>query len=257
MALAEATSRPEPEDWRRLGPGSWRRLCVAVILVAIILAAVLIATALLPQIDVRLARAFYGGAEKGFALRSQSALILLRELGYYLPIVVLVLTGLVFLLGKRKPRAGAILSGRRFAFLALSFALGPGLMVNGVLKEASHRPRPAQLVEFGGMSPFRAWYRLDGACEHNCSFASGEVAGATWLFAPASLLPPPWRALAIGLSSGVTVAVAALRMAFGGHFISDAAAAVLVTLTSIFAVGWVVLRRDGPRTSFDASRPRS
>ena len=206
--------------------------------------AILLATALWPDLDLALARGFYAGAGQGFALRSQTTLILLRELGYYLPIVVLALTGVAFLVGRRKAHPVAIMTGRRFLFLALSFALGPGLLVNGVLKEISHRPRPAQIIEFGGSSAFKPWYAVDGACEHNCSFASGEVAGATWLLAPASLLPPPWRALALSLTTVVTVAVAVLRMAFGGHFASDAAAAVLVTLASIFAVGWAVLRRN-------------
>jgi lipid A 4'-phosphatase len=229
---------------------------VAAFLAALILAAFMLATAVFPGLDVALARGFYAGASKGFALRSETTLILLRELGYYLPIIVLALSGLAFLLEKRKPRPGGILTGRRFLFLALSLALGPGLAVNGVLKEVSHRPRPAQIVEFGGASAFRPWYAVDGACAHNCSFASGEVAGATWLLAPASLLPPPWRAPALALASLVTVAVAALRMAFGGHFASDAAAAVLVTLASIFAVGWAVLRRNGEAARFDAEGRR-
>ncbi len=223
----------------------------------LVAAAVLLATALFPALDIELARVFDAGAGQGFALRSQTAFIVLRELGYYLPLVVLALTGVAFLAARQKPRPGAILTGRRFIFLVLSFALGPGLLVNGVLKEISHRPRPSQVVEFGGTSAFRPWYAVDGVCEHNCSFASGEVAGAAWLFAPASLLPPPWRALALSLASVVTVAVAVLRMAFGGHFASDAAAAVLVTLVSIFAVGWAVLRRDGEPARFDAARPRS
>jgi lipid A 4'-phosphatase len=255
--LAEARSRSNPEGWRRLAPRSWGKLKVAAFLAVFVLAAVMLATALFPELDVALAGRFYEGAGNGFALRSQTTLILLRELGYYLPIVVLALTGVAFLLGKRKPRRGGVLTGRRFLFLALSFALGPGLVVNGVLKEISHRPRPAQIVEFGGTSAFRPWYAVDGACAHNCSFASGEVAGATWLLAPASLLPPPWRAPALALASLVIVAVAALRMAFGGHFASDAAAAVLVTLASIFAVGWAVLRRGGEATPFDAEGRRS
>ena len=177
--MAEARSRPNPEGWRKLAPPGWGKLKAAAFLAVFILAAVMLATALFPELDVALARRFYEGAGKGFALRSQTTLILLRELGYYLPIAVLALTGLAFLLGKRKPRPGGVLTGRRFLFLALSFALGPGLVVNGVLKEVSHRPRPAQIVEFGGTSAFKPWYAVDGACAHNCSFASGEVAGAT------------------------------------------------------------------------------
>lgn len=243
--MAGAEKRPDKEASHKLAFASQGVPSIAGVSVVLVLCAVLVATALWPEIDIALARVFYEGAGRGFALRSQGTLILLRELGYYLPIVVLALTGLAFLLRTRKPRSGSALTRRRILFLALSFALGPGLLVNGVLKETSHRPRPAQIVEFGGTSTFRPWYVTDGACEHNCSFASGEVAGATWLLAPASLLPPPWRTLALALAGAVTIAVAMLRMAFGGHFASDAAAAILVTLVSIFIVGWAVLRKRG------------
>ncbi|MBV8427223.1 MAG: phosphatase PAP2 family protein [Hyphomicrobiales bacterium] len=241
--MAEAEKRPDKEASHKFA-FLWRgEPWFAGVLLALLLCAVLVATAFWPELDIALARPFYEGAGKGFALRSQATLVLLRELGYYLPIAVLAFTGLAFLLSRRKLRSGGALTGRRFVFLALSFALGPGLLVNGVLKEISHRPRPVQIVEFGGPSPFRPWYVTNGACEHNCSFASGEVAGAAWLVAPASLLPAPWRALALALASAVTIAVAMLRMAFGGHFASDAAAAVLVTLATILVVGHVMLRK--------------
>ncbi|MBV9568184.1 MAG: phosphatase PAP2 family protein [Hyphomicrobiales bacterium] len=227
------------------------------VLALLVLAGIMVLTALFPRLDLALAGLFYDGAGKGFAMRSRATLILLRELGYYLPILVLVLATLVLLPRMRKPRPGPSQTWRRILFLALSFALGPGLLVNGVLKEMSHRPRPSQILEFGGTSEFRPWYVADGACEHNCSFASGEVAGATWLLAPASLLPAPWRVVGLASAGVVTVAVAALRMGFGGHFASDAAAAILVTLAMILAVGWALLRRDSDAARFDASAARS
>jgi membrane-associated phospholipid phosphatase len=204
--------------------------------------------ALWPELDLAIARRFYEAEGESFALRFDEALIVLRGLGYYLPITVLMGASLVFALGMRKSRLGAERGGRRILFLALSFALGPGLLVNGVLKEVSHRPRPTQVVEFGGASAFRPWYAVDGACRHNCSFASGEVAGATWLLAPASLAPPPWRALAVAVSGVFAVAVAVLRMAFGAHFASDVVAAALVTLVCVAAAGWFVMRRVGNAT---------
>ncbi|MFI5014926.1 MAG: phosphatase PAP2 family protein [Hyphomicrobiales bacterium] len=198
-----------------------------------------------PELDLMVARRFHEMQGGSFGARFDRSLILVRDLGYYLPVALVATAILGWMIGLRRPRLAAMFSGRRVLFLVLSFALGPGLVVNGVLKEVSHRPRPAQLVEFGGASAFRPWYAFDGACERNCSFASGEAAGATWLFAPASLAPPPWRSVAIAGTTIIAVAVAVLRMAFGGHFASDVIGGALVTLLCLLATGWVLRRRGG------------
>ena len=190
-----------------------------------------------PGLDLAIARGFYELEGGSFAARFERPLILLRVVGYYLPMAVLALAVILWPAGRARKNRVAILTGRRVLFLAASFAIGPGLLVNGVLKEVSHRPRPTQVVEFGGTNAFKPWYEFDGGCRRNCSFVSGETAGATWLIAPASLLPPPWRVGAMMGAVIVTVAVALLRLAFGGHFASDAVGAMLVTLASILAVG--------------------
>jgi membrane-associated PAP2 superfamily phosphatase len=237
-----AKQHRHPKGEQGFDPSGRGRLPAAILAAMLVLCALMALTAAWPKLDLALALGFYAGEGKGFALRFDKTLILLRNIGYYLPIAVLLVAFLAWAAGKRMPRPGVKVTGRSILFLALSFALGPGLAVNGVLKEISHRPRPTQVVEFGGKSPFRPWYSIDGACEHNCSFASGEVAGASWLLAPAALAPPPWRAVAITASSVFTIAVAVLRMAFGGHFASDVVAAVLLTYASIFAVGFMILR---------------
>lgn len=119
--------------------------------------------------------------------------------------------------------------GRAILFLLASLALGPGLLVNGVLKENSHRPRPEQTVEFGGRWQFRPFEKFDGECRRNCSFVSGEVATSAWTLAPALLAPPPFRVLAVGAALGFTAATAALRLSFGGHYLSDVLLAALFT----------------------------
>ena len=213
------------------------------ILVAMLaLAAMLLACALWPQIDLGLAHRIHEAQGGGFGARREGSLIFLRDIGIRLPIGVFAMACLIWLIGLLRREERQTLSNRHMLFLAASFALGPGLLVNGVLKDLSHRPRPAQLVEFGGQDAFRPWYAFDGACKSNCSFASGEVAGAAWLLAPASLAPPPWRGIAIAAAGAVTIAVAGLRMAFGGHFLSDVIAAILVTLASIFVVHFLVRR---------------
>jgi membrane-associated phospholipid phosphatase len=220
------------------------RLASAALLTLVILTAAMAMFAAYPQLDLELARRFYLFEDASFGARFHRGLRLGRDLGYYLPMAVLALAVLGWLLGKLGVRLRWAPGGRAVLFLALSFALGPGLFVNGILKEVSHRPRPVQVADFGGAYAFRPWYAVDGACGHNCSFVSGETAGATWLVAPALLVPPPWQAVAVSAAALFTAAVALLRLAFGGHFASDAIGAALVTLATIFALACLMRPKD-------------
>jgi membrane-associated phospholipid phosphatase len=112
-------------------------------------------------------------------------------------------------------------SGAALAFLIASLVIGSGLIVNLGLKDHSHRPRPVHVTEFGGDEAFRPWYRFDGACKRNCSFASGEAASGFWTLAPALLVPPPLRAVAVAGAILYGVVTSALRVLVGGHFLSD------------------------------------
>ncbi len=127
-------------------------------------------------------------------------------------------------------------SGRATLYLLLSLTLGPGLLVNVVLKEHSHRPRPIQTQDLGGQWEFRPWYRFDGQCQRNCSFVSGEAASAFWTLAPALLTPAPIRALSIAAALTFGVATSALRMAFGGHYLSDTLWAGLFTILIVLGL---------------------
>jgi membrane-associated phospholipid phosphatase len=121
-------------------------------------------------------------------------------------------------------------SGRAVIFLIATLAIGPGLIVNLGLKDHWRRPRPYQTQEFSGPSPFKPWYETNGACIRNCSFVSGEAATGFWMVAPASVLPPPWRAPAIVAAFAFGVGASLLRMAFGGHYPSDVLLGGLITL---------------------------
>ena len=130
-------------------------------------------------------------------------------------------------------------------FLALSLGLGPGLLVNGILKNHSHRPRPYQVDLFGGDEAFRPFYRFDGACRRNCSFVSGEGSAATWTVAPALLVPLPWRPIAVSAALLFSFLTSLLRIAFGGHFLSDTVFAALITWLVILGC-WRLVRRLYP-----------
>ena len=111
-------------------------------------------------------------------------------------------------------------------FPVLLFALGPGLLVNGVLEAHWGRARPAQVEAFGGDAAFSLPFEIAEGCADNCSFVSGEGSAAAAVAAALiglfwGRLGPVGRALA-ALATAVWLAGAAyIRMAPGRHFLSD------------------------------------
>ena len=199
--------------------------------------------ALWPELDL-MGSAFFHGPD-GFA-NDQPLLKGLRAGLYYLPIAVMGAFALAWLgawVGLPIP-AALRPRGRCVVFLALGLALGPGLLVNVVLKDNWGRPRPVQVAQFGGPLEFRPWYKTDGACVKNCSFVSGETAGAFWLVAPASLAPPGLRLPAVALALGVGLTTGLLRVAFGGHFPSDVIFAGLFTLLLVALLRMILIKAD-------------
>jgi len=189
--------------------------------------------ALAPELDLASARVFMNeGAYIGVTPAGE----ILRTVGYQLPFWILGLAVVAWALGRLGLFRSGAPSGRAVFFLVLTLAIGPGLLVNVALKDHSHRPRPVQTAELGGKWPFRPWYRFDGQCERNCSFVSGEASSAFWTLAPALLAPPPVRPLAVGAALVFGTGVAALRMAFGGHYLSDSLISGLLTIILVLVV---------------------
>lgn len=203
------------------------RRMLAVLLAA--LAAVGLVFGLLPSLDLS-ASAPFASEEGGFPLRTVPALTFLREIGMQVPYLVLTAYVLSLLLPIVFPAIRPFADARRIIAAILVFALGPGLVANVILKEFWDRPRPVQVVEFGGNWTFRPWYDPSGECHRNCSFVSGEGASATALVAAALALPPPFRTPAVVAASVFAIGVSGLRLAFGGHFLSDLLFAALFTL---------------------------
>jgi membrane-associated phospholipid phosphatase len=128
------------------------------------------------------------------------------------------------------------LPGRTALLLTLGLLLGPGLLVNGILKEHWGRPRPIEVVAFGGPLPYVDWWDPRGACDGNCSFVSGEAATAAWMFGPAMFAPLPWRGIAIAAAAGFTAVMSALRISVGAHFFSDVLLGALSTMLILLAL---------------------
>lgn len=133
-------------------------------------------------------------------------------------------------------------------FLALALLLGPGLVVNGLLKPETGRPRPMQIETFGGertFAPLGDWRRDEAAK----SFPSGHASMGFFLLAPYFLLRKRWGRLAVtvlvgGVAYGVLMGIG--RMATGSHWLSDIIWSGLVVWYVALGVALIVR----PETAF-------
>ena len=163
-----------------------------------------------------------------------------------LPILLFALAGGVAVLGlaaKKRGRPIAGVSPRIAAFVVAALALGPGLVVNTLLKDNWGRPRPSTIAEFFGPNHYVPPLLPSDQCSDNCSFPSGHAALGFWLVAFAFLAPPPWRRVAVLAALGFGGGVGLIRIAQGGHFLSD------VAFSGVIVVGitrWLYVRMVAP-----------
>lgn len=186
-----------------------------------------------PEVDLAVSGMFYSSAD-GFALDRSAFLSGLRWGIWYLCLggAVLGLAGL--LAGLFRKRLGS-LGPRLWGFVFLLFALGPGVLVNGLLKSHWGRARPADVTVFGGAHAFTPALFPADQCASNCSFVSGEGSASVALMISAlvvltalgdRLSPRVRRVSAIG-AVFVGLLGSALRLATGRHFLSDTVFAAL------------------------------
>jgi lipid A 4'-phosphatase len=112
--------------------------------------------------------------------------------------------------------------------------------VNGLFKSYWGRPRPVATDLFGGDHPFVTAGQLSEACAKNCSFISGEAASIFWLVCLIPLLPARYRRSGTAVIIAIAVFTAALRIAFGGHYLSDVVLGGLSTIIVFAALAVLV-----------------
>jgi lipid A 4'-phosphatase len=118
--------------------------------------------------------------------------------------------------------------GKKICYLFAVLALGAGLIVNAGLKDHFGRARPRDTQEFGASRHFTPPFVLSRECRKNCSFSSGDAAGAFFSLALAMAFG---RRRALFLASiAFGVAVSFSRMASGAHFFSDTVVSFFIML---------------------------
>ncbi|MDD4882687.1 MAG: phosphatase PAP2 family protein [Gallionellaceae bacterium] len=194
-----------------------------------------------PELD-RLASGALYQAGRGFALRGNAVFDFVHD---YVGIVAWLgaLAALSVALAGRWLRP--LTPWRRpAAFVLLVLLLGPGLMVNAVLKDHWGRARPAQTVEFGGKAQFSPAWVVSDQCPNNCSFVCGDASIGFSLVAMAFIArrPRPWLAAGIGLGA----ALGLMRMAQGGHFLSDVVFSFYAVWFTAWGLNWLMVRLGKP-----------
>lgn len=205
-----------------------------------------------PELDLAAARLFFEAQPCAspsqsalscgiFPWSKSPALIGARMALYYLPhALALILLGLI--IAEQRRAVSDKIFVRQALILLAGVLAGPVLLVNGILKTFSGRPRPYESADFGGLLDFVAAGNFTGACLRNCSFISGEASGAGWVFCLIVLLPF-WLRWKAGLPILVlTIFATLLRVVFGGHYLSDALlgwlSSIIVCLVVAVIVGW-------------------
>lgn len=144
---------------------------------------------------------------------------------------------------------------RRHAWLIiLTLGLGPGLLVNVILKDHFGRPRPRQTTEFGGRWAYQTVFEK-GLSGRGKSFPCGHSSMGYVFVAFYFVFRRRKRLAAWSLGSaaifGTLIGLA--RMAAGGHFASDVLWSLILPAGIAFILYYVLLRipqhEDAPETA--------
>lgn len=187
-----------------------------------------------PEIDLAVSRFFFTPGVGFEAKGTRTERLIHRSVGF------LLIVGNIGLIAwwwsaRFASRLRSRFTARELAFLLLLLALGPGLIVNGLLKGSWGRARPIDLVQFGSSDRFTAAFVPSD--QEGKSFSSGHTAAsAYWIVAV--LLIAPRRVWLLSLAIAYSLVVSWMRMAAGGHFLSD-----IVTSYFIVAILALVLYR--------------
>ncbi len=217
-------------------------ICVAA---AAVFAAVFVS---FPGLDLFLSGLFHVPGQ-GFPAESDHAVQTVRYLWRLSAWVLVIGAGVLLLASAVLGRPRMLGIGRAaLVFFLLLQGLGPGLLVNAVLKDNWGRARPSQVAEFGGTKRHDPPFLPTDQCDRNCSFVGGEAAYAFSFMALGFLPgPAPRRRAWFAFGAAFGVAVSAVRVAQGGHFVSDCLFAGFLMLLIGWALHALLYRAPLPR----------
>ena len=203
--------------------------CIFVILVLI---AILLTVG--SSFDIFFSSLFYKDNNQ-FLLQSYYLItVLFRDV--LLPIILvytLVLPIISKLIPINKLYFGYNFSTKEILFVWTTLFINLILIINLFFKNYWGRARPGDVLEFGGNDDFSSWYQISDACTSNCSFVSGDAAvgfSLIALYLVSNNLKYVYLSIIFGFILGL------IRIAEGGHFLSDVIFSAIIVFLFSFII---------------------
>lgn len=215
----------------------------------IVISALFFLTALIfylfPQIDLFITGLFY---EEGVFYLAKSPIILFIYDVTHPVLVIFFLASLLLWILSRFNYTPLFKRGIVYLYLISAILVGPGLVVNAILKDHVDRARPHQVTQFGGTKEFTPAFVISDQCEKNCSFVCGHASAGfifialAFLFQGRRRLVIFWSAVALGSVIGF------VRIVQGGHFFSDVIFSFVFTYLSVRLVYYLFFEHKWKKT---------
>jgi lipid A 4'-phosphatase len=197
-----------------------------------------------PDSDIRFSKCFYD-PDSRFYLANAPFCSWIYKSVEIVSVVWSVLAALLLGVSLLRKKNGFGLTTKHLTYLLAALAIGPGLIVNLILKDNWGRARPYDVIAFGGASAFTPAFVISNECHSNCSFVSGHAAMGFYFIAFGFICRK--RRSLLFLISGIYGAVVGLvRILQGGHFLSDVVFAFFIIYAVSAVLFWVMFERKSP-----------
>ena len=183
-----------------------------------------------PFLDVYFSNLFYVSNVQFVLQKFHIMTMLFREfLLPFLLIYILILSPFSKINFIKKIFFNYVFKVREILFLWLTSFISLIIIINYLLKDNWGRPRPNDTGVFGGDLLFTPWYKISDSCVSNCSFVSGDASVGFLmivLFFVTKKIAYCYLAILFGCALGL------IRIAEGGHFLSDVIISYVVMTAS-------------------------
>ncbi len=192
-----------------------------------------------PLLDLGMARYFYNGHFVSNSLTESfyTTALIPGQMVTVLALFILLLS--YVMVRARKWRLHAL-------YLILTLALGAGFITHTLLKDNWGRPRPRQVIEFGGIQEFRPLWKPNffHQPEPSKAFPCGHCTMGffffTFIFLGRRFKKPLLWASGLFLSLFLGIGIGLSRIAQGGHFFSDVLFSALIMWLTAAAMDWLL-----------------
>ncbi len=191
--------------------------------------------------DILIAAQFWNSADGWFLGNQEPWAFFYENLDW--PAVAVAIVALILFLGSFKVSKLKVFRWD-LLFIILVIAVGDGVIVNLILKEYWGRPRPREILQFGGTHQFVPLWAF-GTAGDNSSFTCGHCAAA-WSFIVFGFLflhRNRVKAALAFIAAGIFGTLMSItRIVQGGHFFSDAMWSLFILYIVAFAFYYWILK---------------